>query len=354
MNFFKESHKLKHLIKKIISLKLVRLIFLILVVITLFPFILFWILKPKIPLKIYYGTTFSNKYASALGLNWQDAYLKVLDELGAKNIRVIAYWDEIEKTKNQYDFSNIKWQLNETDKRNVNIILTMGRKVPRYPECFVPNWWNDLSENEQTERLYKYINETVTQLKGYKSIKIWQVENEPFFKFGGCEKMKREIVESEIKIVRNLDNRDILTQDSGEGGFWYPSYVLGDFVGISMYRRIWFDFWGLFLGKFIYFQYPLANWTYKIKADLLQIPTNKIIVTELQAEPWGPKINSQLDNREKDKTMSKENFLETITYAQRTGFDKIYFWGSEWWLWEKEMNNNPFFWDTAKALFSSR
>ena len=50
--------------------------------------------------------------------------------------------------------------------------------------------------------------------------------------------------------------------------------------------------------------------------------------------------------------MSRIDFLETINYAQKAGFKDIYFWGVEWWLWEKNFNNNSYFWDTGKALLN--
>ena len=134
--------------------------------------------------------------------------------------------------------------------------------------------------------------------------------------------------------------RPILTQDSGEGGFWLPTYKLGDKLGISMYRKIWYNFWGIFFGNFIYFKYPLGHWTYKIKADITGVPYRNIIVTERKAEPWGPGLNSILTEEDKNRTMSRNDFLDTISYAQKTGFSDLYFWGVEWWLWEKEVNNN--------------
>ncbi|MFZ5424336.1 MAG: cellulase family glycosylhydrolase [Patescibacteria group bacterium] len=342
------------LIKKLFTLKLTRLILIILALIVFSPLIAFVALRPKVSEEINYGVTFSNKYAEELGLDWRNSYIKVLDDLGAKNLRLVVYWDETEPTNNEYSFDNIKFQLDEAEKRDVNVILTMGRKVPRWPECFEPAWWKKISrEVDRDAQLYEFIATTTSELKDYKTIKKWQVENEPFFPFGECEfEIKRDTLKNEIDIVREIDNRPILVQDSGEGGYWYPSYKLGDYLGISMYRRIWYDFWGIFLGNHIYFKYPLAHWSYKIKAETLQVPPEKIIVTELQAEPWGPGINSKLTTDQKNKTMSRDKFIDTIAYAQKSGFNNLYLWGVEWWLWEKEVNNNAFYWDTAKALFN--
>jgi len=349
----KESKKASKLVKQLISFKLVRIILIALLFILLFPFVIFFIHRPKPADNIRYGVNYSDKYARDLGLDWKYVYIQILDDLKAKNIRIVAYWDDIEKDKDKYDYSNIIWQIEEAQKRDVDIILTLGRKVPRYPECFEPDWWKELdSKNTKEMELLEYVRNTVEELKKYEAVKIWQVENEPFFPFGVCEKTDKDVLENEIKIVRQYDpTRPILVQDSGEVGFWYPTYALGDYLGISMYRKIWYDFWGLFMGNFIYFQYPLAHWTYKIKADLVGIPMEYIIVTELQAEPWGPVINSLLPQKDKDMTMSRNDFIDTLNYAQKAGFDRMYFWGVEWWYWEKEMNNNSFFWNTSKAIF---
>ncbi len=348
----KEAKKALELIKKLFSLRIVRYLFFLCVTIVVLPLLIFVFIKPTPQQNINYGTTFSNKYAAEMGLNWQETYLAILDDLGTKNIRLVAYWDDIEKTKDQYDYTDIMWQLDEAEKRDLNVTLVVGRKVPRWPECFEPDWWTDIP-NEDVKKFeqYEFVKQTVQTLAKYDVIKMWQVENEPFFPFGECLTIEQDVVEQEVKIVRSLDRRPILVQDSGEGGLWYPTHKLGDKLGISMYRKIWFDFWQVFGGRSIYFQYPLAHWTYKIKADIVRVPPADIIVTELQAEPWGPGINSQLSEEDKNKTMSRTDFLSTISYAQKTGFADLYLWGAEWWYWEKTVNNNPFFWDTAKALF---
>ncbi len=350
----KEFKKAQGLVGKLVKLHVVKVLILFVVFVLIAPLILFFIYRPKVQENIEYGITFSNRYAMELGVNWQDMYIAILDDLGVKNLRLVAYWDDVEATKDTYNFTDIKWQLDEAKKRNIPVILSIGRKVPRYPECFEPTWWKEIKDEEfKYIELLEYVKTAVDNLKGYDNIKMWQVENEPFFPFGVCDpKVNKDILAKEVELVKSMDSRPIMVQDSGEGGFWFPTYQQGDYLGISMYRRIWYDFWHIFLGNFIYFQYPLAHWTYKIKADLTLVPDEKIIVTELQGEPWGPSINNKLSQYEKDKTMSRHHFLDTIAYSQKAGFKEYYLWGGEWWYWEKFYNNNPFYWDTAKALFS--
>ncbi len=350
-----QAKKASYYIKRLFSLKLVRLTVVLFLILLLGPIIFFYSIKPKTPDVINYGVTFSDKYSTEIGQDWKSTYLKILDDLGAKNLRLVAYWDDIEPSENLYDFRKIEWMLQEADKRDLNIILTIGRKVPRYPECFEPVWWKKIpSETTRDEKLYEYLARAVKELQGHTSVKMWQVENEPFFPFGTCLPIKKATVEKEVDLVKALDSRPILIQDSGEGGFWFPTYQMSDYLGISMYRKIWFDFWGVLFNKSIYFQYPLSYWTYDIKAHMVGVPINKIIVTELQAEPWGPVNNIKLSKQEKDKTMSVNDFIGIINYAQKAGFKDLYFWGAEWWLWEKEQNDNGFYWNTAKALFNEK
>lgn len=342
------------LFRRIFALKVVRLILIGLVLAIVLPLAFFYLVRPKPATQINYGINFSQKYATELGLDWKKSYTQILDDLKPKYARLVVYWDITEPQESNYNFSDIIWQLEEAKKRDVKIILTMGRKVLRYPECHEPDWWKQSTNAKfKEDTLLKYIETTTNQLKGYDNIFMWQVENEPMYPFGDCQKQTKETVEKEVAVVRKLDNRPIMIQDSGEGGFWRPDFLLGDYLGISMYRRTWYNFYQDVTGISFYVQYPITYWAYKVKAILTGVPMDKIMITELQGEPWGPKINSKLSEEEKDKTMSKQHFLETINYAQKSGFRDLYFWGAEWWLWEKEVNNNRFYWETAKAVIQN-
>ena len=349
----KQTNRTLVLLKTLVSLKPVKIFLMSLLGILVLFFVMYLILRPKVQDNINYGVNFSKKYAEEMGMDWKDTYLKIINDLGTKNMRLVAYWDESEPSNNRYDFSDVIWQLDEAKKKNINVIMALGYKVPRYPECFEPEWVKKYSKEERERELLEYIKTAVVTLKGYDNIKIWQIENEPFWTFGECEKSTRETIVKEVNTTRILDNRPILVQDSGEGGFWFPTYTLGDKLGISMYRKIWYDFWGIFFGKFIYFQYPLAHWTYKVKADLVGIPYENILVTELQAEPWGPGLNSKLSQHDIDQTMSHHHFIDNLNYSQKGGFKDLYFWGAEWWLYMKENRGDSFYWDTAGAVLRS-
>lgn len=349
-----ELKEIRKLVRQISRLKIVKLVAILFIFSLIAPVFFFVLVKPKPAQNIVWGVNFSQKYATELGLNWKDAYIKILDELKPKYARLVVYWDQTEPIAGDYNYDDIIWQLNEAKARDVKVIMTLGRKVLRYPECHEPDWWLKSADPKYKEdALLKYVENTVLRLKGYDNIIMWQVENEPMYPFGDCQKQRKETVEKEVALVRRLDSRPILIQDSGEGGFWRPLYLMGDYLGISMYRRTWYNFYKDVTGISFYFHYPIAYWAYKVKAVLTAVPVDKIIVTELQGEPWGPVINSKLTEEEKLKTMSPQQFIDTISYAQKSGFNQIYFWGPEWWLWEKEVNSNPFYWDTGKAVIQN-
>ena len=324
----------------------------------LFPMILFLYLSPVKSQKAYYGLNFSNKYAQELNLDWKKTYDEILIEMPTKKYRLAVYWDEVQKDADSYDYSNIKYQLDALEKYpDSEVILVFGRKVIRYPECHEPKWWQEMRDDSaRKDALLSYVDRTVSELKSYKSIKYWQVENEATFPFGTCTSIPNlsETLKKEVEIVRKNDSREVLIQDSGEGGFWIPSIKIGDYLGISMYRKVWFDLFGMMTSNSFALKYPVGPAFYKIKAFILGIPLERIKATEVQAEPWGPVRNYILRQDEVDKTMSQADFEGIFEFTAESGFDEFHLWGVEWWYHMKEKHNNSFYWDTAISKISQK
>lgn len=334
----------------------INFIIVLILFVLIFPFMLYLYLTPAYRENISYGLNFSNKYASELDLDWKNTFQSILTDIPTKKFRLAVYWDEVQKTPDTYDFSNIKYQLDQLEKYpESEVILVIGRKVIRYPECHEPGWWKEIrDEDVKKDKILELITKTVEELKSYKSIKYWQVENEVFFPFGECTTIQDigGLVEKEVEIVRKLDPlRKILIQDSGEGGFWIPSARIGDYLGISIYRKVWFDFFGTFTYNSFPIKYPLGSSFYKMKAFVLGIPFEKIKATEVQAEPWGPVRNYLLRNDEVDATMSPDDFLRIFQITKESGFTEFHLWGVEWWYHMKNKHNQSFYWDTAIEKF---
>lgn len=301
----------------------------------------------KVP-KDFWGITYSTKYAKELGLDWQEAYLAILDDLQVKRVRIPVYWDEVEVDRSTMDFSDYEYLIEEGEKRDVQFIMVLGRRQPRWPECHTPEWLDDLSEAEGLEEELELIKDQVELFKDYDSITHWQVQNEFFVPwFGICPKGEKNTLEEQISIVRALDDRPILLTDSGEFSLWRDISVLGDEIGTTMYRVAWNSVMG-----HVYSAWPA--WNYSLKAKLNGVPLEKAIVAELQAEPW-PAAHQPvtgLTRDQVDESFSLEQFRTNAELARRTGFSKAYLWGAEWWYFMLE-SGYPEFWEEAKVIFAT-
>ena len=333
--------------------KALRVVLLILVIFIVGLFLYLFVGKTKSAEKIEWGVTFSKKAAMDYTTDWKKMFIEVLDDLEVKKIRLIAYWDEIEKIQGKYNFIDLDWQINEISKRGGEIILAIGRRMPRWPECHQPEWIKDFSADQQQEKIIDYIRETINHYKNNQSIKIWQIENEPFLgTFGICPKLDKKFLQKELDLVKSLDSsppgsgqaRKIMITESGEFSTWVGGARRADIIGTSIYRIIH--------GKLGYVTYPIPAVFYARKANLIKLLFNpiSIIAVEVQVEPWGPKAIKDMNSTEQDKSMSFEQFNKNINYVQRTGFDEAYLWGVEWWYWRK-MNGDDRFWNQAQQLF---
>jgi hypothetical protein len=294
------------------------------------------------------GVTFSSRYAGDIGLNWKEAYTAALDDLKIKKIRIPVYWDLAEPKEGEYNFSDIDWQLTEARKRNAEVILVVGQKVPRWPECAIPEWAKN-DDAKRKESLLNFVDTVVSRYKNEPSIKYWQVENEPFLSFGICPALDVNLLDSEVALVRAKDSsRPVIISDSGELSLWVRAASRADIFGTTMYRTIYKKGLG-------YFEYPIGPRFFQFKNFLIQILAHqdKAIVVELQAEPWVSGYTTEMPLEEQFKSMNPEKLKENVSYARKVGFPEIYLWGVEWWYWLKVQQNHPELWNTAKVIFNS-
>lgn len=305
-----------------------------------------WPVKEKNE-EMKFGVSFSHTFARDLGLEWKEVYKEMLDDLGVKKVRLVAYWNEIEKEEGRYDFEYLDWLVEEAEERDAEVVLAFGLKSPRWPECYIPKFY-ERNKKERQKALLEYEKELIGRYKKYDHIKMWQVENEPFFPFGDCNEkfIDGDLVDREIEQVKQLDGRPVLVTDSGELGIWYRAAKRGDVFGTTLYRTVYRSNMG-------YVDYPMSPNFFRIKAWMIKLLASQenVIIAELQGEPWGPDWIGAMSIKEQYKSMDPEKFQETIEFAQKTGFSESYLWGVEWWYWLKEKKDKDEMWDLAKDLF---
>ena len=333
------------------------LLWFLVIVITLLiiTFCYFFVGKAKTPKNITWGVDFSQMQAQSLGLDWKETYLAIINDLGAKNIKIHTQWDWVEGEKGEYYFNDIDWQLAQAKNNGVKIIYVLGMKSGRWPECHIPVWVENLTEQQQKDATLKYIKEVVDRYKDNSAIIYWQVENEPLFNFGKCPVWyykDNNFLKQEVALVKSLDpSKKVIISDSGEDSTWFGAAKIGDVVGTTMYREAWAHITNS-LG--FYFHYLFSPVYYSRKALLIKELFGKdVFCIEFQAEPWTSKPFYDVPLAEQSKTMNPVIFKQNIEYAKKTGLDKFYFWGVEWWYWLKTTHNQPAIWNEAKALFNN-
>ncbi len=308
-----------------------------------------FLLRKPVPERITYGVSFNTPYAKELGLDPREAYLAILDELGVRHLRLAAHWNMVEPANGTFDFTELDFQLAEAEKRGAEVIMGVGRRLPRWPECHAPSWTNELTWEEQKEEIRTYITQVVNRYKSYPSIVYWQGENEPYlglFAHEHCGDLDEEFFEEEIALVRSLDGtRPILVTDSGNLGTWAGAYRAGDAFGTSVYVY----FWNPDLGQF---KTVLPPAFYRAKENLMRLfyGEKKTFLIELAAEPWllEPVTNVPLDTQY--GRMDVQKFEEILAYARDTRFDVQYLWGAEWWYWLHKQGESHM-WERARSLY---
>lgn len=291
-----------------------------------------------------YGITFSPRYAADLGLNVDDAYATLVNELGVKHVRLPLYWSDIERAPGAFDWTVPDQLVEFSQAHGVELTVVVGMKVPRWPECYVPDWAEGLDADRLQEAVLAFITQAVDRYKDSAAVVRWQVENEPFFPFGTCPLITTAQFKERVERVRSLDPRPILVTVSGEIGPWLESAQAADVLGFSMYRQTWNDLFG-------YFVYPISPEFYAVRASLVHDDVPSVIISELQAEPWFPEPLASRPLTDWYELFTAEMFENNIQFARDARLSEVYLWGAEWWVALKDAGDDRL-WNVAKEVFN--
>jgi hypothetical protein len=283
-----------------------------------------------------FGVTFSESYADFLGLRPAEVYQSLIRDLGLKVVRLCVYWDRTEPQPGRFDFDSLDRQVDEAAKAGLLIVLAFGQKAPRWPEFHLPAW-TATNDRDFEQHLLRMV-EVVVRHFADAPISIWQVENEPYFAFGGSL-LEESLLRREIELVRGLDDRPVMLTDSADKGAWADPARWCDILGVNLYTRLWDG------RRYVDINLAPARYAAKIRS----VSASEVIVAELQAEPWGPKPVTELTPSEAAMTMGPERLWRNVEIAASAGFETALFWGGEWWYWLRE-HGDPSMWETARSI----
>lgn len=311
-----------------------------------------WQLDFSPPEGMIWGISFSNLYVEQdLGLEWEEVYGEIL-RFPAKKLRLATYWNRIEKERGVADFSEVDFELRAAARAGKEVMLVLGLRTPRWPECHAPEWTRGLTQAEFEDALLGYLEKLVLRYKASPALTAWQVENEPFLKsFGDCPRsLSRSLLQKEIAFVKSLNSsRPVMVTDSGELSLWLRAGNLGDWFGTTLYRVVWNKFTG-----FLHYVYPPSFYTARAWFIEKLFGTERVLISELQAEPWakGGGAISRIPFEAQTEGLALEELKKNLEFARKTGISEAYLWGVEWWYWRK-VHGDPTFWEFGKELFNA-
>ena len=317
-------------------------------------FFLQWTVKDSgVANEVKVGTTFIKINAEALGLNWKSAYREIVNDIGIKQIRIPIFWDQIEPKPGIFDWETLDWQMQEASKANAKILLVVGHRVPRYPECYAPDWTRSLDDRDFKQALFNMTTAAVLHFKDHPALEAWQVENEPLAKilgkiWGGetCREVA-PLVAEEVKLVRSLDQHKHPTIVTFAFSPWMTSQIRetldfdSDVVAITLFNKLFFrsPVYSGYVEMFRMGFFSPLRLAYQ--AAIAQQKAKPFWVAEMQAEPWGPDGPYRFAHPEDAYiSMNPDRLTETWNYATRSGISRIYLWGAEWWLSERNKGNS--------------
>lgn len=309
-----------------------------------------WYIHSERSKPLQYGVSFIPDYASSLGVDPQQT-MDALLGIGVKNFRLVSYWSDMEQSPGQYDFSQLDWQFQKAEKAHAKIVLVLGLRQPRWPECHMPAWAMNEPPQEWSNQLEIFMQKVVERYKNSPSLDKYQLENEYFLKgFGTCTNYDRQRLVDEYNLVKKADSTHPVIVPRSNNGIGYPvGQPQPDEFSVSVYKRVWDA--GV---THRYIEYPFPAWYYGFMAGFQKIVTGKDMrIGELQAEAWPPngKSITDISLAEQNKSLDAKRLHDRFTYGKNTGMREIDLWGAEYWYYRLQVLHDPSLWNVAKQEF---
>jgi len=314
-----------------------------------------WYIHSELAKPLVLGTSFIPAYAESLGLDPKATMDALISDAGVRHFRLVSYWDQLEPARGQYDFSLLDWQFQKAEAAGAKITLSLGLRQPRWPECHMPAWAQNLPSGNTNgtwqDELQQFISQVVQRYQHSPALDSYQLENEYFLKgFGICTDFSRQRLVDEYNLVKQLDPYHTLIVARSNNALGTPvGQPTPDEFGISIYKRVWSPP----IGRYI--EYPFPAWFYAFVAGVQQMTTGKnMIIHELQAEAWPPHGQdiTKTSLAEQNKSINADRFVKRIKFGEGTGMREIYLWGSEYWYYRKVVLHDPSLWNVAKDAFA--
>lgn len=314
------------------------------------------------------GVNFSHRHAEWLGLDPDDLYRALLDDLGVRHVRISVYWDEIAPTPAALELGSLRRWLDPLQARGAKALVTVGLKAQRWPEYYPPTWLTSSmpmahgADVEQHPRVVAHLllmlERVTAYLADYDAVGAWQVENEPFLpsmRHTEAWQISPSLLAREIEVVRGSDprSRPIVVNHSTQSRFdrrWWTALRSADRLAENIYTRKpnrwpWPRYFNLYA---LPVYRPALGRESRVARDL----GKGLWITELQAEPW-QRDDIKTLRPEQVESISPERIRRNLALVHRAGASHVYLWGAEWWQYTAQQHGDTRYWDLARSLFQS-
>jgi hypothetical protein len=280
---------------------------------------------------------------------------KLLEETGARHVRLSVEWDQVEPREGAYDFRLLDALLDEAARHDARVLLTVGIKAQRHPEYYIPDWAYEGTSLEHRSvvtddpllraRALRMVETVVRHAVASTVIDSWGADNEPLIpsKRANWWSIGRDFVQEEVRIIRESDplGRPVVINQAQNHLFdrfedhWRGAIEDADVVAVSLYPFRNFEVLGrnivvpiTELGPFV------PNYAYQAREA--RAAGAEYWITEMQAEPWVDDDVHAVSPENPSANLDAGKFRRNITYARRTGAERVYLWGAEFWLFQYE------------------
>lgn len=296
----------------------------------------------------------------------------ILRETGARHVRISAQWDEIEPAEGQFDFALLDALLETAHQHEARVLLTVGIKAQRHPEYYIPGWALDdveighgavVTEDQLLrERALRMVEAVVRHAADSPAIEAWGADNEPYVPSARANmwRIGRDFVQEEIAIIRAIDPLDRpVVVNQAQHHLWdrydtERAWILedADVLGVSFYPFRNYSVLGIKMVVPIPELGPIHP-NYAAHRKEAHAHGREYWITEQQAEPWADFDMHLISPERPSPNLSINKLHRSIDYARRTGADRVYLWGAEWWLFQRERYGDERWLEAARDIIAS-
>ncbi len=293
----------------------------------------------------------------------------LLTGLNARYVRISVQWSEVEPREGEYDFALLDALLAEAERHDAKVLVTVGMKAQRHPEYYIPDW--ALARGRPAERAspsddpylhdraLAMVEAVVRHVAGSTAIDSWGAENEPFVEshrssfWGLTPEWVTEVADTirandplRRPVVAGHGQHLAIDQD------WRDAIAPADVLSASIYPFRNVTILGYDFVVPILEIGPLGP-NYAHQGREARKRGKEYWVTEIQAEPWIDTDPRFVGPGNPSPNLTESKFRRSVEYARKTGAQRVYLWGAEWWLFQRDHYGDDWWWELAKATIAT-